>query len=101
MKADVIRDAIHLVIAVVTEVVEVYVVTVVQVAVMVDVTMGVIRHALAAAITHAPAVVRVIAMDNAHPATDVVPVVVAMVHVRLDVTAVVMLVCMRMYKEEK
>lgn len=64
--------------------------------VTVDVTVVAILHALAVAITHVPAVVRGIAMDNAHRATDVVPVVVAMVHARLDAIAVVMRACTQM-----
>lgn len=61
--------------------------------VTVDVTVVAILHALAVAITHVPAVVRGIAMDNAHPATDVAPAVVATVHARLDVTAVATRAC--------
>lgn len=52
-------------------------------------TVGVIHHV--------PVVVEEIAMGNAHPATDVALVVVAMVHVRLVVTAVVTQVRTQIY----
>ena len=46
---------------------------------------------------HVPVVAKVIAMDNVHPVTDVVPVMAAMVRARLDVTAVATRACTQMY----
>lgn len=63
------------------------------------VTAGAIVNAIAAAepaLMTVLEVAKVVVMVNVHPATDVVPVAVAMVHVRLDATAVVMRACTQM-----
>ena len=86
-------------VAVMDHVVPVHIIAVlVQVVPDVVVVEAVITVAIPVVTLHVPVAVKEIVTDNAHPATDAAPAVVAMVHVRLDVTAVVMLVCMRMYK---
>ena len=86
-------------VAVMDHVVPVHIIAVlVQVVPDVVVVEAVITVAIPVVTLHVPVAAKPIAMDNAHPATDVVPVVDVMVHVRLDVIAVVMLVYMQIYK---